>query len=306
MNRTKKVSVIICCYSLKRFSDIIKAIDSVCSQTKKPHEIIVVVDHNPELLNLLKPNLSSGIKLILSKEVPGLSGARNTGIRAAGGEIIAFLDDDAVAEKDWLEKLASAFEDSRVMAAGGKTLPIWPKGSLPFWFPEELYWIIGCTYKGFALRGNIVRNVFGGNMALRKSVFEKIGLFNSEVGRVGTSAGCGEETEICLRISVTIPGAIILYEDHAVINHKVSRQRLTWNYLLQRSYNEGFCKKIIKRSSSNPFKNVLSTENSYLHYLLFKSIPEKLTHFWNYKNISQAIAILVCIIATAFGYLLGR
>ena len=148
--------------------------------------------------------------------------------------------------------------------------------------------------------------VHGGNIAFKKSIFEKTGLFNSEVGRIGTSAGCGEETEMCLRIRAAIPNTKILYEDQAVIHHSVPQQRLTWSYLIQRSYNEGFCKKIIKKSSHNPKKNVLSTENYYLHYLLSKSIPGKLARFWNYKNISQAIVILVCMIATAFGYLSGR
>jgi glycosyltransferase involved in cell wall biosynthesis len=306
MNKTITASVIICCYSLKRFSDIIEAIKSVNSQTKKPHEIIIVVDHNPELLSALKTQLPSDIKLFLNEGAPGLSETRNVGIINASGQIIAFLDDDAIAKSNWLEKLILPFEDPKVMVIGGKTLPQWPKSSPPFWFPEELYWIIGCTYKGFALRGNKIRNVLGANMAFRKSVFEKIGFFRSEIGRSGTSTGCGEEADICFRISGAMPEARILYEAQAVIDHKASLQRLTWNYLIQRSFNEGMYKRIIKRLSSGRFKDVLSTEGSYLRYLLFKSIPEKLMHFWNYKNIPQVIAVLVCIIATAFGYLLGR
>src|SRR5439155_542168 len=74
--------------------------------------------------------------------------ARTTGIdRADRGDVIAFLDDDAVAEPDWLETMLRAYGDGSVMAVGGRIEPLWAAGR-PGWFPPEFDWVVGCTYVG--------------------------------------------------------------------------------------------------------------------------------------------------------------
>lgn len=260
------------------------------------------------------------IILVLNEGAQGLSETRNVGIRASRGDIIAFIDDDALAEPDWLENLISPFQlaipnlQSRVVAVGGRTIPLWPNDRRPFWFPEELDWIVGCTYKGLPLNGNQIRNVPGGNMAFTKVVFEKAGFFRCEVGRVGATAGSGEEADLCLRIRHAIPDALIIYEDQATIHHKVTPQRTTWRYIWQRSYNEGFYKAKAQRlhqsirqtGSTHQTQKTLSTEGSYLRYLLFKSIPNRLTRFYRKGSLPRTAAIIVCIAATAMGYLAGR
>jgi hypothetical protein len=167
-------------------------------------------------------------------------------------------------------------------------------------------------------------------MAFRKGVFEKAGLFRSETGRIGATRGCGEEAELCLRISRALPEALIVYQEHAAIHHKVTGQRTTWRYLWQRSYNEGFYKAKVQRlhqpikkstvgspqstvktlNSERRTLNVehrtLSTEGSYLCYLLFKSIPGRFARFYRRESLPQIAAIIMCIAATGVGYLVGR
>ena len=99
MHAEKATSVVICAYTEQRWDDLLAAVDSVCQQTIPPQEIIVVIDHNPALLQHAQDALShiKNIIVIENQEKHGLSGARNCGIKQARSPFIAFLDDDAVA-----------------------------------------------------------------------------------------------------------------------------------------------------------------------------------------------------------------
>ena len=174
-----KVSVIICCYTDERFQDTLEAVASVEAQTQPPDELILAVDNNRPLFDQMQAALVERITtVVLNEELKGLSATRNLGVVSAGGDLIAFLDDDAVARQDWIENLLRPFENSDVMALGGEAVPAWPKNEPPIWFPEEFDFIIGCTGHKKLVMGDdgSIRNVTGSNMAFRKEVFEKIGL----------------------------------------------------------------------------------------------------------------------------------
>src|SRR5215469_18379495 len=94
-------SVIICSYTEARWDNLRAAVSSVVRQTATPVEIIVVIDHNAVLLERAQADLD-GVIVLENQEERGLSGARNTGVKAARGSLIGFLDDDAVADPDWL------------------------------------------------------------------------------------------------------------------------------------------------------------------------------------------------------------
>jgi cellulose synthase/poly-beta-1,6-N-acetylglucosamine synthase-like glycosyltransferase len=318
------VSVIICTYTFKRLNDTKEAVGSVLSQNLKPYEIIISVDHNEELYQELvgtygdlveNPGASlkndksqhqpPPLKLIHNTGIQGLSESRNAGIRASSGDIITFSDDDAIAEQDWLEKLVAPFVDSYVVAVGGRAIPLWLNGKRPIWFPEELDWIIGCDYKGLPLKGNEIRNVHGCNMAFRKKCFELIGGFATSMGGINETPRGGEEAHLCLRIKYEMADSLIIYEPGAIIHHKVHAWRLNLKYLIRRSFNEGFYKRVVKKISpkSSQQKQVLSTENSYLRFLILKSIPRRLVQFYKIGNILQIGSIIISMAATSTGYI---
>jgi glycosyltransferase involved in cell wall biosynthesis len=300
------VSVVICAYTMERLKDVHEAVDSVLAQTLKPHEVIVSIDHNEELFNRLKAELPPEVKVVLNDGAPGISDTRNAGVSLSTGQIVACMDDDGVAEETWLEYLIHPLEDLKVIAVGGQSIPLWLDGKGPKWFPEELYWVVGGTYKGQPMDGNKIRNIWGGNTAIRKEVFEKVGLFRAEVGRLGRIRGIGEEADLCLRIRHEIPGAQILYEYKAITYHKVPSWRINLRYLIQRSYNEGFFKYLVEKLSDKSSSKALSTENSYLRYLLINSIPQRMRFFYKPWTLAQAGAIIISILATGVGYLKGR
>jgi len=206
---TRAATVILCAYTERRWPDLVAAIGSVRAQTAAPAEIVLVVDHDDALLVRACETLA-GVRCLRNDARRGLSGARNTAIAAASGEVLAFLDDDAVAEPDWLERLLAAFDDPRVLAAGGAVRPRWD-GGRPRAFPPEFDWVVGCTYRGMPEAAGPVRNVIGANMSFRRDVLAAVGGFREDVGRVGAvPIGC-EETELCLRARRRFPDGIVLY-----------------------------------------------------------------------------------------------
>ena len=134
---TLGISVIICTYSEERWDDLVAAVTSVQEQTLLPIEIIVVIDHNPGLLKKGRKHMP-GLLLVENTEARGLSGARNCGILAARGSVLVFLDDDAQASPDWLQRLCEAYRDARVLGCGGPVFPLWLH-IRPAWFPEEFH-----------------------------------------------------------------------------------------------------------------------------------------------------------------------
>jgi glucosyl-dolichyl phosphate glucuronosyltransferase len=240
------VSVVICAYSDERWDDTLAAVASGQAQCPAPHEVILVVDHNPALRSRLAAALDD-VTVVENQQARGLSGGKNTGVALATGDIVAFLDDDAVAEPGWLEALARPFADPDVLGVGGLTLPAWETGR-PHWWPEEFDWVVGCTFVG--RDPGVVRNLLGGNASFRRDLFELAGGFPVHIGRSSGKSrplGC-EETEFCIRASQRRPGGKFVFDPRAVIHHRVPSARERFAYFRSRCYAEGLSKALVTRS----------------------------------------------------------
>jgi GT2 family glycosyltransferase len=253
-----RVAVVVCCYTEQRWDDLVAALHSVDAQTRPADDLVIVVDHEPDLAARLRRTFPTR-KIVENRATSGLSGARNTGVAETDADIVAFLDDDAVAAPDWLEQLCAPYADPDVMAVGGRVEPQWDERR-PRWFPREFDWVVGCTYAGHAPEGPI-RNVIGANMSFRRSLVEEIGGFDERVGRVGTHpAGC-EETELCIRIRQRRPGAVVWYAPAATVAHRVRPERATFSYFRARCRAEGGSKARV--ASMVGADDGLSSERSY-------------------------------------------
>ena len=113
------VSVVICAYTLRRWHDLSTAVRSVIEQEPRPREVIVVVDHNDALRERLKAS-ELAVRIVPNGFPTGLSGARNAGVAASDGTIVAFLDDDARARPGWLAALLGAYADDHGHAVRGR------------------------------------------------------------------------------------------------------------------------------------------------------------------------------------------
>ena len=182
-----EVSVIICAYADARWDALRAAIQSLRDQTVRPSELIVVIDHNPPLFERAR-RAFEGARVAENQQARGLSGARNTGVALARGEVLAFLDDDACAAADWLERLLSGYSDASVIGVGGAIQPQWA-AARPAWFPAEFDWVVGCTYRGMPVAQAPVRNLIGANMSLRSLRICRGGRVQQPGGPGGEAAG---------------------------------------------------------------------------------------------------------------------
>lgn len=299
------VSVVISAYTDERWDDVLEAVASVRAQTVRPRELVVVVDHNPGLLARLAVAIPDAL-VIANAEVRGLSGARNTGTAVCTGDIVAFLDDDAVADPDWLANLLGAYRDPRVQGTGGWIEPIWVDGKRRF-FPAEFNWVVGCSYTGLPTTAAPVRNLIGANMSFRRSVIADVGGFRTGAGRVGSRPFGHEDTEFCIRVRQLIPGAEIVLDPAASIGHKVPAGRAGLGYFVRRCYIEGLSK--AELSDVVGVQDGLASERAYTARVLPRGITTGLRDGIASRDVggfARAGAIALGLGCAAAGYVVGR
>ena len=301
---TLDASVVVCTYSERRWSDLVDAVRSLQAQRVPPAQIVVVVDNNARLARRVREELP-GVVAVAHDGPRGLSAARNAGVANAKGAVIAFLDDDAVADPGWLAALLRWYEDDDVMGAGGTVEPAWD-GGRPVWFPREFDWVVGCSYRGLPTAPAPVRNLIGANMSFRRSVFDEVGGFSSDVGRVDDRpVGC-EETELCIRLLQRRPGAVLVYDPEARVAHRVPVTRARLRYFARRCYAEGLSKAAVvaRRGRAG-----LATERAYVRRVLPAGIAgagREAVAARRPATVGRAGAIVLGLAATSAGYAVGR
>lgn len=297
------VSVVVAAHTMDRWDDIVAGMDALARQTLPPLETILVVDHNDRLLARARDAFPD-VRVLDNLRTGGASGARNTGIAQAKGSIIAFVDDDASPEPDWIEKLLAAYDEPSVMAVGGVATPVWPSRR-PDHLPPELDWIVGCTYQGQPTERTDVRNLWGCNMSVRREAFDRVGTFDEEIGRIGLIPIGGEETELCIRIGQQMPGARVVFEPRAVVRHQVTPARTTWSYLRTRSNAEGVSKAAIGALVG---EDAISVETDYVKRVLTRGFVRELGRGFrgHISGFRGAAGIVTCLWLTGIGYLRAR
>lgn len=291
------VSVVICAYADERWSDLTEAISSVEAQTHPAHELIIVVDHNARLLERAR-RLLPRLTVVPNSQVRGLGGARNSGVAASTCDVVAFLDDDAVASPRWLEELAAAYVDPAVIGVGGSICAIWAAGR-PAWFPREFDWVVGCTYEGMPLEPAVVRNLIGCNMSYRREAFEAFGGF-----RLGY--GC-DETEFCIRIGRSWSHKTLRYVPAARVDHRVPRDRGRWRHFRSRCYFEGGSKAVVSWLLSP--REGLSSERKHTFRTLPRGVWRGICDTAARRDpwgLARAFAIAAGLAFTGAGYAVGR
>jgi len=298
------VSVVVCAHTELRWADTLAAIASVRGQSYAAKELIVVVDHNRSLYERLKAALPDAT-VVENREQQGLSGGKNTGVAMSSGQVVAFLDDDAVADANWLKFMAESYTQPGVVGVGGLTLPKWDTRR-PSWFPGEFDWVVGCTYIGMPTNRAPVRNLLGGNASFRREVFEEVGGFRSGIGRGQGKRPLGcEETEFCIRLNQQTPGAVLLFDNRATIWHRVSAERTRFAYYRARCYAEGLSKAMVTRSVGTG--DGLSSERRYTTRTLPRGVARGLADAFrgDRAGLGRAGAIVTGLAATTTGYAAG-
>jgi glucosyl-dolichyl phosphate glucuronosyltransferase len=226
------ITVVLCTYN--RCETLAKALRSV-AMSKVPESLgweVLVVDNNSDdqTWNVVDEYCTEfpGRFRYLFESQPGKSHALNSGIEAARGQLLAFMDDDVIVEPMWLQNLTARLHDGEWAGCGGPILPQWTC-SPPSWLPRALA-PLALFDIGFEA-GPLTESPFGTNMAYRREMFEKYGGFRSDLGpRPGGDIQHSEDTEFGNRLLAA--GEHLWYEPSAIVYHPVARDRLEKEYFL--------------------------------------------------------------------------
>lgn len=297
------VTVIIAAYTQERWDSIVAGVASVLSQSPPPLELILAIDHNQGLAERARKHLD-GVTVVESTEPRGASGARNSGVKNSGGEILVFLDDDQYAAPGWLRSLCTHFSDPDVLGVGGGITLAWPQDR-PRWFPREFDWAVGGSYRGMPEVAAPVRNVWSGNMAIRRSTFDTAGGFRPGFGKLENSSR-PEDTDLCLRVLDAFPSGHWQYEPLAEVAHIVPPERSTRRFFLNRCWSEGRGKAAL--ATMNGVDASTASERRYATRVLPGAFLRETARGICRADtgaLERAVAILLGVLYTAAGFAVG-
>jgi glycosyltransferase involved in cell wall biosynthesis len=275
-----QVSVVLCTHTLDRYEYLTDAAESVLAGTYDDVELVLVSDGNEAVYERMRTDYGDHPKVVTTclDENSGLLTARNRGAELASGDVVAFLDDDAIACDEWLELLVEAYEDHDAIAVGGRMTPRWEApGGEPAVLPEEFYWLVGVTHRGFGPDGDPeeagwVRNTMGSNISFRAEVFDDLGGFDVDIGgRKGDNHLQGGEAELSARLRAEYD-EMVWYVPEATVEHRIFEYRTEARWLLERAFWQGYSKRGMERFVPES----TGDEDEFLGRLLTEFAPDRL------------------------------
>lgn len=240
------LTVAVAAHADERFELTCRCVQAALAGSVTPDEVVVVVDRNPPLEQRLRAALPPSVA-VHPNDGSGAADARTTALRRSRGEVLVFVDDDAWVEDDFLAVVAGAFEDPRIVAAGGRIVPEWedPGRALP----EELYWVVGSTYLGHREDPGPITRPIGAAMAVRRHALAAVGGFHPDFGpRAGRKTSSNEELATFTLVARRFGPDSIVYLPDAVAHHFAPAARCGFDYLLRRSFVEGTSKADARRT----------------------------------------------------------
>lgn len=293
------VSVVICACGQVRWEQLRAAIGSVLSQQPRPAEVLLVVDRNANLAQRARQELT-GVTILENRGVPGLSGARNTGLRAASQPITAFLDDDAEARPGWLRSLVQPYGSADVVATGGSVHLRWPR-PLPRWLPPEFSWVIGGSHHRSPVSVAPVRHPVGANMSMLTRRAVQAGGF--DIGRAGARPPGRAAGDLAGRLTAGRVASAVFYVPAAAVDLQLDPGRLTMSHFHRWCWQEG-------RSKARLASHSAGHERERRH--LAVAIPVALLRHLRQSATGDPAAclrltvLLAGLASVAAGYLTGR
>jgi glycosyltransferase involved in cell wall biosynthesis len=292
--------VVICTYTAQRWDLLVASVRSALAQTQLPERLIICVDHNLELYERCRGEWGelANVIVVQNKFAGRLGSARNTALLHCGADIVAFLDDDAAAAPDWLERLLAVYADPAAVAVGGA-----PRANYgaprPSWFPADYDWVFGCHYRALPDRLAPVRHLIGANMSVRREAILAEGGFHADDH---------DDMDLSHRIAHTHGAAAVLYEPRAEVRHYVAPQRLTWQYFWRRCFS-------VNRSKVGAFADLgaagnLGAELRFGVGVLVALVPALFSALTGRAGrtgrLRQAVVAVIGLALAASGHLVGR
>jgi len=316
------VSVVITTYARERLDDVLSLLRSLANQTYANVEVIFIGERVRELPALMAEQAGrEGITnlRVVFNDHPGLSQSRNLGAQLARGEIVAFVDDDAVAQDTWVAEMVKVFvQYPAAIGVAGAALPLWEDASMS-WFPEEFFWIVSCPVPAWTgvSRLQPVRNAWGINMAFRKEVFEVVRFSETfGVSNRGKADGMklglsGDDTEFCMHLR-HVTGRPILFNPDCKVLHRVRRQRLSSRFTRRQAFwdvrSKATIGRVLRQYGDGRGRFPLSNELTVFRQTLLSFVPRVIRRLFSRPRVAaRQLALATDVLAHfALGYAAAR
>lgn len=298
-----RVSVVVPTYGRERFPDMVECVEALLNQTYDDIEVVIVVDGNQNVFEMAEEKFGDIDDVVIynMQDERGPISRANMGAVLASGEVVALTDDDAVPAEDWVETLVDTYERyDDAIAVGGKMEPEWVVDD-PGYIPEEFYFLIGVSHRGFPNTEQEVRNTFGANLSFKREVYLKLG--GIKQGGIDPSQIQGRETEFCARMR-RMYGKGVMYNPNAVARHKIYDYRTNKKWLLKRAFWQGYSKRAMSKLVPNQSEN----ESEFVRHLFFRYIPDRIKGALIGRSetaVPKLLMLLALTAATGIGYLWG-
>jgi len=297
------VDVVICCYTFDRWDLITRAVASVVAQSVLPERLIISVDHNEELFERCRAEWESAGErspiefIVVANQFAGrLGSTRNTALLHCRADVVAFLDDDAEAVPDWLERILDVYASHpEAVAVGGAPIPNYG-APRPSWFPTDFDWVFGCHYRSLPTHLAPVRHLIGANMSVRRDDILAVGGFHADDH---------DDMDLSHRIAHQHGQDAVLYEPLATVRHFVSPGRLTWDYFWRRCF-------YVNRSKVGAFAELgeggnLSAELRFVVGVMLALFPAlRAAMSGKPERLRQAVVAVAGVGLAGAGHLAGR
>ncbi len=231
-------SVVVCTYNrAASLADTLRALKAQQVPDSIDWEVVVVDNNSRDDTRAVVEAAAADFPRLryLFQPLQGLSHARNMGIEAARGPLLLFTDDDVLPEPDWLARVVDGMRRHEADACGGYIAPIF-EAPPPRWLTERFYGFLAVRTErtdDYPIE-SASQAPFGANMAVKRAVFDRVGLFDVTRGRSGKVLASGEDGELFERILAA--GLHAWFIGDARVHHKVEAFRLSKRYLRRWRY----------------------------------------------------------------------
>lgn len=239
MSEIPEISIAVCTYN--RADVLPKCLDSLAKQSVDPSifEVVIVDNNSTDGTKKIADEFCAkfpNFRYVFEKR-QGHSQARNRAIAEAKGEYLAFIDDDAFADKDWVKSILECFAETDADVIGGPIRSFVDSGKIPAFYNAKAY-----DFNRGSARKRMMPPKFdfgfpGGNSCYKRTLFTEIGSYSENFGLVNGKLQMGEDSEVGYRLLKA--GKIFYYEPGMKIEHHLRLNNLTLAGMMKRSYNTG-------------------------------------------------------------------
>jgi len=249
-----KISAVLCTFNRAHY--LRRALQSLVAQSlsEGQYEIIVVDNRSTDDTSQVVRKEFGGVSNLryLYEPIQGLSQARNTGWKNARGMYVAYLDDDAVADTEWLGKIVEVFETLKPQpgCVGGRVEPIW-EAPQPAWLSDDMTsYLAILNYSDAPVALGNPDYLVGASIAYPRQLLETMGGFQTRLGRRGKNLLSNEET--LLHRGLKAEGYACMYHPEILAWHHIQASRLKKTWFIRRLYWQGVSDALVQIERESP------------------------------------------------------